>query len=292
MRDDRQTNLRRAQGKNASHYKSQPLIDCPDGFAEFAADILAVEHRYHAGRDIRRADGLAGVVVRAITESFLLHGADHVAGAALALSLTLGQESEMSDLGSDKEHGRAIRASGGAGSATDAGGGIHGGISHRLRNKGRRGIWGTAGVLADEATGTDDPIVGTAVDHEVLHDREGADTEGLNRDGLAILKLTHVDLTGSSATRSLRNTVDHHVTGSADALATIAGKGDRLLTLSGKAVVHDIEHLEEGALGGNFRGVNLDKLTLIRGGLLLPESEMKIHGAHDRKSCRGIGDYL
>ena len=272
--------------------RTKPLIDCPDGFAEFAADILAVEHRYHAGRDIRGANGLAGVVVGAIAESFLLHGANHIAGAALTLGLTLGKESKMGNLGTNKEHGRAVRASGGAGSATNAGGGIHGGVSHRLGNQGCRGVRCTAGVLADEAAGTNDPVVGAAVDHEILHDWEGADTEGLDGDGLTILELAHVDLTGSSATWALGNTVDHHVTGPADALAAIAGKGDRLFTLPGEAIVHDIEHLEEGALGGDFRGVNLDKLTLIRGGLLLPESEMKIHGAHDRKSCRAIGDYL
>jgi len=38
--------------------------------------------------------------------------------------------------------------------------------------------------------------------------------------------------------------------------------------------------------------MNLGKFALIRGGLLLPESEMKIHGAHDRKSCGDIGGYL
>ena len=245
--------------------RTQPLVDGADGFAEFPANVVAVEHRNHAGRHIRGTDGLAGVVVGAIAKSLLLHGADHVAGATLTLCLTLGEQSKVGNLGTDEEHSGAVGTGGGAGSATDAGGCIHGSVGHRLGVKGGRGLRRTAGVLADEATRTDDPVVGAAVDHEILHDWEGADTEGLDGDGLTILELAHVDLTGSSATRALRNTVDHHVTGSANALATIAGKGDRLLTLSGEAVVHDIEHLEEGALGGDFRGVNLDKLTLIRG---------------------------
>ena len=147
-------------------------------------------------------------------------------------------------------------------------------------------------MLGDETARSDNPVVGAAVDHKILHNREGADTERLDGNGLAILELTHVDLAGCSAAGSLGNTVDHHMTGSANSLTAIAGEGDRLLTLPREAVVDDIEHLEEGALRGDFRGVNLDKFALIGGGLLLPESEMKIHGAHDRKSCRGVGDYL
>ena len=136
-------------------------------------------------------------------------------------------------------------------------------------------------MLGDEATGTNDPVVGAAVHHEVLHDREGPGAEGLNRDGLSIGEFAHVNLAGGSATRSLRDTIDHHVASSANSLAAIAGKGNRFLTLLGKAIVHDIEHLKEGALRRDLGGVNLDKFPLNRGGLLLPESEMKIHGAHD-----------
>jgi len=264
--------------------KTRGLVDGPDRFADLSADVLPVQHRYHAGRDIGGTDSLTRVVVGAVAKSFLLHGAHHVTGATLALRLPLGQKSEVRDLGSDEEHRRTVRTGGSTGSATDAGGGIHCRISNRLGNECRGGIGGTTGVLADEATRANDPVVGTPVDHQILYNREGAHAEGLHGDGLPILKLAHVNLTGSSATRPLGNAVDHHMAGSANPLAAIAGKGDRLLALPGQAVVHDIEHLQERSLRGDFRGVNLDKLALIRGRLLLPESEMKIHGAHDRKS--------
>lgn len=139
-------------------------------------------------------------------------------------------------------------------------------------------------MLGDESTRANNPVVGSAVDDEILHDRERTNTEWLDGDGLAILKLAHIDLAGCSATRPLRNTIDHHVACSADALAAIARKRNRLLAFLSQAVVHDVEHLQEGTLGGDFRGVNFDEFAFIGGGLLLPESEMKIHGAHSRKS--------
>ena len=198
----------------------------------------------------------------------------------------------MGDLGSDEEHGGAVGAGCCTGSAADAGCCVHGGVRHGLGDEGGRGVGRPAGVLADEATGADDPIVGAAVDHEILDDRKGIDAVGLHGDGLAVLELAHVDLAGGPTARSLRDAVDDHAAGPADALAAVAGKGDRLLALPREAVVHDIEHLEEGALRGDLRGMNLGKFALIRGGLLFPESEMKIHGAHDRKSCGDIGGYL
>ena len=81
------------------------LIDGADSFGNFSSDILTIQHRDDTRRDISGADGLAGIVVGAVAESLLLHGADHVAGATLALRLTLGQETEMGDFGTDKEHG-------------------------------------------------------------------------------------------------------------------------------------------------------------------------------------------
>jgi hypothetical protein len=60
---------------------------------------------------------------------------------------------------------------------------------------------------------------------------------------------------------------------------------------SREAVVHDVEHLEEGALARDLPGIDLDKLSRALLGLLLPESEMKIHGAHDDWGVSG-GGYL
>ena len=98
-------------------------------------------------------------------------------------------------------------------------------------------------MLTDESAGANDAVVSTPVHHEILHDREGTHAEGFDGDGLPILELAHVDLTGGSATGSLGNSVDDHVTCSANSLATIAGKGNRLLTLPSETVVDDIEHL-------------------------------------------------
>lgn len=121
-----------AQGNNAPHYEGQPLIDGADGFANLSPNILPIQHGDHTCWDIRGTDSLTSIVVGAVAKSFLLHGADHVTGATLALGLPLGEKPEVGDLGADKEHGRAIGAGSSTGSTADTGGGIHGGVGDRL----------------------------------------------------------------------------------------------------------------------------------------------------------------
>ena len=238
------------------------LINSSNSFAHLSPYIFAIQHCDHARRDICRADSLAGVVVGAVAKPFLLHGADHVAGAALSLGLPLWKQAEVGDLGTDEEHRGAIRAGSGTSATTDTCCGIHGSIGHRFRNECRRSIGRPSSMLADEPSRPDDSVVGTAIHHQILHDREGIDAVGFDGDGLAILKLPHVDLTGSSTTRSLRDTIDDHAAGSTNPLATVAFEGDGLFPLNGEAVVHDIKHLKEGALGGDLLGINLDKISL------------------------------
>ena len=253
------------------------LVYCAYGFRKLPADVIPVQHRNHVRLHARWTNGLAGVVVGAVAEAFGIHGADHGSGTLLGLGLALGQEVEMGDLGPDEEHGGAVGAGGGAGTATDAGGGVHGLVGHGLGDEDRGGVGRTAGVLGDEAAGALDAVVGGAVDHKVLVDREGLRAEGLDGDGFPLRKGAHVDLAGRATAGSLRDAVDDHAAGAADAFAAVALKGDGILPLGGEAVIDDIEHLKERGLGRNVAGINILEASLAGTGSLPPDSEMEVH---------------
>ena len=140
------------------------------------------------------------------------------------------------------------------------------------------GVGRTAGVLADEASGAHDAVVGLAVDDEVLDDGEGSGAEGLDGDGLAIGEGAHVDLAGGAAVGALGNAVDDDAAGAADALAAVALEGDGGLPSGGEPVIDDVEHLEEGTVGGDVARVDILEAACGLVGILSPESEMEVHG--------------
>ena len=49
--------------------------------------------------------------------------------------------------GAQKEHGRAVRAGGRTGAATDAGGRVHGGFGHVLRHQNGVGVTRRTGLI-------------------------------------------------------------------------------------------------------------------------------------------------
>src|SRR6185436_13405334 len=67
---------------------------------------VAVQARDHVERDALRAGGFALAVVGAAAEAGGVHRGDHPSDAQQAFGLSLGQQRELSDLGSREEHGR------------------------------------------------------------------------------------------------------------------------------------------------------------------------------------------
>lgn len=93
-------------------------------FGKLGVEVLPVEAGNVAQGDVLGTFGGAGTGVGAVAEAELVHLGHHGAGATLALYLALGQQSELADLGRDKEHCRAVFAGCHAGAATDAGGAV------------------------------------------------------------------------------------------------------------------------------------------------------------------------
>ena len=108
-------------------------------------------------------------MVSAISETELIHFANHLESTRFAFGLTLRQEAEMGDFGGNEQHGRRIWASRHAGTASDAGGGLHGEIRYVFRYRQSIRFRRGPGSDHDVAAGFNDLIKGAAVDHEVFN---------------------------------------------------------------------------------------------------------------------------
>ena len=231
-------------------------------------------------RNLLRALGLAGSRVGAVTESQLVHLGDHRLGAAGTLDAALRQLGQRRHARSDEEHGRTVLAGGGAGSAADAGGGIHRLVGVGLRDQDRVGIGHRVCAHRDEASGLENLVVGRAVDHEVLDDGEGGRTPRLDGDRGAVLELAHVDLARRGALAgTVGVAVDVQRAHAADTLAAVVVEGHGLLALVDEVVVQDVEHLEERGVGRDvFNLVGLES-TLGFGVFLTPYLQCEIHNS-------------
>src|SRR5581483_8732569 len=157
-----------------------------------------------------------------IAETFRIHLFDHGQRAAILLGLALREQVEMRSLGGDKKHGRGILAHRDAGAASNASGRIHRAVGNRFPNRQRIAVRGSPGVDRNESARLDDTIEGVAVSDQVFDNREGFGAPGLNRDGLAILEMAHVQLTGGRSLMSaMRNPVNNQGTHPANPLAAI-----------------------------------------------------------------------
>ena len=224
---------------------------------ELRREELAVQAGDVGDRNLLRALGLAGSRVGAVAESQLVHLGDHRLGAAGTLDAALRQLGQRRHARGDEEHGRTVLAGGGAGSAADAGGGVHRLVGVGLRDQDSVGVGHRVGAHRDEASGLENLVVGRAVDHEVLDDGEGGRTPRLDGDRGAVLELAHVDLARrGTLAGTVGMAVDVQRAHAADTLAAVVVEGHGLLALVYEVVVQDVEHLEE-------RGVGRDVLYLV-----------------------------
>ena len=141
-------------------------------------------------------------------------------------------------------------AGGDARAAADTRGGIKGGVGVILGDRQGIGIDRAAGAHRDIATGLNDAIEGTAIDHQVAHHGKGFGLPRLNGDGIAVFEGAHVKLTGCRrAFGPVGNAVDDQAAHAANALAAIAVKLDGIFALFDQALVYHIQHLQKGHVG-------------------------------------------
>ena len=183
----------------------------------------------------------------------------------------------MGDLGADEEHGGTVRAGGGAGTAADARGRVHGHVGDDFRDRDGIRVRRGARPLADEPAGLHDPVVGGPVDDEVALDREGIRSERLDRDDLAIPEFPHVELAGRAAARAVRDAVDRERAVAADAFAAVRVELDRLDAIFCQVLVDDVDHLEERGFGGNVICLVVFELARAVRALLTPDFQIEFH---------------
>ena len=171
-------------------------------------------------------------------------------GAAIALGLALREDAQVGDFGAGKKRRGGVGAGGDAGSAADAGGGVHGAVGDLFGDGDGVAVGSAAGGDGDVAAGGDDAVEGAAVDHQVLDDGEGVGAPGLQVEFVAVFEVAHGELADrGGAKRAVGFAVDHEAAGAADAFAAIVFESDGVVRPSGSALVQHVEHLKQGHVG-------------------------------------------
>jgi hypothetical protein len=102
---------------------------------------------------------------------------------------------------------------------------------------------------------------------------------GFDIERVAVLELPHVELAdGGPLEAAVRDAVDHRGAHAADPLAAVVVERDGLLPLADQVLVDDVEHLEEGMVGGDVpRDVGLEPSGVARVPLP-PHDQLQVHG--------------
>lgn len=219
---------------------------------ELRREELPVQTGDVRNRNHLRTLGLASSRIGTVTEAQFVHLGHHRLGAAGTLDTSLRQFRERRHTGGDEKHRRAVLTGRSAGTATDAGSGIHRNVGIGLRDGNVVGILHGIRTDRDEAAGLKNLIVGTAIHHEVLDYGESRRTPGLDDDRRPVFETAHVNLAGRGAVaRAVRTAVDVQRAHTADTLAAVVVERHGLLALVDQVVVQNIQHLEKRGVGGD-----------------------------------------
>jgi len=252
------------------------LLDPHEGFLRRGEGVVAIQFGDPANADFFRAGSFTLILVGAVAEAFFVHLADHAEGASVFFRLALGQGVKLAGFGRNKEHGTGIFAGGDTGATTNAGSGVHGGISDFFSNEDAVGVRGGTCTDGHETTRLLNAIKSTAVDHEVFDDREGFGAEWLDPNGVAIAEFTHVKLAGRcSFFRAVGDAVDGHGAHAADAFTAIMVKGHGIAAILNQALIDDVHHLQEGGMIGDLTSLNILEMTGLTL-ILTPDFELEV----------------
>src|SRR5690606_20472729 len=106
-------------------------------------------------------------------------------------------ECELGHLSGHEKHCRSIFTCGNTSSTADTGCRFESLVCDAFWNRNSVGIWHTTGIDIDITAGLLDAFERGAVYGQILQHRESCSSPRLDYDGLAIVKATHVQLTGS-----------------------------------------------------------------------------------------------
>jgi hypothetical protein len=121
---------------------------------------------------------------------------------------------------------------------------------------------------------------GLATGSEVTHDRESRGPPGLDGDLVAVVERAHVQLTGGGALGGpVGHAVDHHATRPADPFAAVVVESDGRLAPLRKALVHDVQHFQEGHVIVDRLGFVAHETACVLGTFLAPDIEHQVHQA-------------
>ncbi|MEZ4634312.1 MAG: hypothetical protein R2856_04925 [Caldilineaceae bacterium] len=116
-------------------------------------------------------------------------------------------------------------------------------------------------------------IESTAVDDQILDDRERLCPPRLDHNGIALFEMAHVQL--ASCDRLLwavRHTVDHQAAHATDPLTTVVIEGHRFLVVMYQRFVEQIHHFEERRLRADLIEHVIYQFSWCAGVLLTPDS--------------------
>ena len=247
--------------------------------AQQGGDELSVEAGDVLTFDLLGAFGLAGVGVGAAAKTQFIHLAYHLRHTLPSLDLSLWQEGEMRDLGSDKQHSRSVLAGNHTGTAAYAGGCVHGLLVLLFGHWYDIGIGHTSRGDTDIASRLDDFVESRTVNHKVFDDGEGLGTPWLYPDFVAVVEMTHKELAGGyTVVIAMGTAVDVKSTHTTNSFTTVVVETDRVGYLVGdQLLVEDVEHLKERTVGRDV--VNLIGLKTAFGlcVLLTPNMQSEIH---------------
>jgi hypothetical protein len=151
---------------------------------------------HHATGDTRGTDCDAFVNVCAISETFVIHCANHVQDTATAFWLALAQECEMRNFCARKQHRGSIWTGCHTSAATDASCCFHCNVGivfgYRDRVRFRRRTY--AG--GNETPGLHNPIERTTIDYQIFDNGERSRAKRLDYDCRSVTKPSHVKLAG------------------------------------------------------------------------------------------------
>ena len=266
-------------------FRTPSLYYCRNLVLEFSTKELAVQAGDMGDSHMLRAFHLAGAGVRAGTEAELVHLGDHGLGPLGTLDLSLRKQCEGTYTGGHEKHGRPVLAGCHTGAAAYAGSTVHALLRSLVGYEDGVPVRNTACTYRNEASGLENLVESLAVHDKVLDYRETLASPRLNRDGLSVLELAHVELAGSYlVVRSVSTPVDVERAGAADTLtavmveryrtAALAASLDsyRLHPLVYQLLVENVEHLKERAVRGNILDTVCLKMSFGLGVFLTPYS--------------------
>ena len=269
--------------KNSSSKSTLKLTYSKLSVREFSFEELAVEAGDMGNSYTLRALKLAGAGIGTVAKAQLIHLGHHGLGAALGLRTALGQQSERTHAGSHEQHGRSVLASSHTCTATNASGSIHTLFGLVVRDEDVIGILSRTGTHGNKAAGLQYLVKCRTVNHQILYDGESGTPPGLHRDGGAVLKVTHKQLTGSDmVVRTMGPAVNIQRAGTADTLAAVmverygaaalatALDGHRVTALAYKLFIQNIQHFKEGRIFLYTRNMICLEMTFCLGVLLAP----------------------